>query len=366
MTTQSPSAPSSLHGQRPPGDAPPPAPGVPTRYLSGIQPSGELHLGNYFGAISQYLALQETAGGADHAFYFIANYHSLTTVHDAAQLRELTRGVALDYLALGLDPAKATLFRQSDVPEVCELAWMLSCTVGKGLLERATSYKDKVAKGIEPSMGLFNYPVLMAADILIYRGTIVPVGKDQQQHVELAQDMAEAFNRAFKTEVLVRPTWRFNPAAAVVPGIDGEKMSKSYKNTIPIFPPASMTPKQIWKTFFAQIKTDSRDAAAPKDPHDTLMTLYRLVDPQGAAAYEPTYVAGGEESAYGVLKKRLEAAYMERFGALAHRRAELAADPDYVEDVLATGARRARAVAREVMAHARAASGLATAAETHR
>ena len=220
------------------------------RILSGIQPSGTLHLGNYFGAIQQYVELQETAGGVDRAFYFIANYHSLTTLQDAERLRALTRDVAIDYLALGLDPAKATFYRQSDVPEVTELTWLLSCVVGKGLLERATSYKDKIAKGLEASMGLFNYPVLMAADILICRSTLVPVGKDQQQHVEMAQDMAASFNAAFGREVFVRPEWRFS-AGAKVPGIDGEKMSKSYENTIPIFLPDDMTDKQAWKTYFA-------------------------------------------------------------------------------------------------------------------
>ncbi|MDP9034287.1 MAG: tryptophan--tRNA ligase [Myxococcota bacterium] len=332
------------------------------RILSGIQPSGTLHLGNYFGAIQQHIELQETAGGADHAFYFIANYHSLTTLHNAARLRALTREVAVDYLALGLDPSKATFYRQSDVPEVTELAWLLSCVVGKGLLDRATSYKDKIARGLEASMGLFNYPVLMAADILVCRGTLVPVGKDQQQHVEMTQDMAASFNAAFGREVLVRPEWRFS-LGAKVPGIDGEKMSKSYDNTIPIFLPNDMTEKQAWKTYFASIKTDSKGVDDRKDPNDTLMTLYRLLAPAQATELEPAYTNGGV--GYGDLKKRLHEAYNDRFGALRDRRRVLAADEGFVDDVLALGAKRARAVACEVMADVHDASGIVTARRAH-
>src|SRR5579883_1624741 len=332
------------------------------RVLSGIQPSGTLHLGNYFGAIQQHIELQETSGGPGAAFYFIANYHSLTSLHDAARLQALTREVAVDYLALGLDPAKATFFRQSDVPEVCELAWLLACCVGKGLLERAHSYKDKVAKGLEASMGLFNYPVLMAADILIYRSTVVPVGKDQQQHVEMTQDMAQSFNAAFGREVFVRPEWRFSKAP-VVPGVDGQKMSKSYDYTIPIFLPEGMTEKQAWKTYFAAIKTDSKGVEDPKDPNDALMTLYRLLAPEAAAEFEPVYVRGGV--GYGELKKRLHEAYNARFEPLREKRRAIAADDALVEGVLAEGAKRARAVAREVMAEARDACGIVTAAGTH-
>jgi len=332
------------------------------RILSGIQPSGALHLGNYFGAIQQHVELQETAGSADRAFYFIANYHSLTTVQDAARLRALTREAAIDYLTLGLDPAKSTFYRQSDVPEVTELAWFLSCVTGKGLLERATSYKDKVAKGLEASMGLFNYPVLMAADILICRSTLVPVGKDQQQHVEMAQDMAGSFNAAFGREVFVRPEWRFSVGARV-PGVDGEKMSKSYDNTIPIFLPDDMTDKQAWKTYFASIKTDSKGVEDPKDAHDTLMTLYRLLAPAKAAEFEPVYVKGGV--GYGELKKRLHEAYTGMFGPLREKRRALAADEAFVEGVLVEGAKRARAVAREVMAEARDACGIVTSRDTH-
>jgi tryptophanyl-tRNA synthetase len=332
------------------------------RILSGIQPSGTLHLGNYYGAIAQHIELQDVAGAAEKAFYFIANYHSLTSIHDSARVEALTRDVAIDYLTLGLDPKRATFFRQSDVPEVTELAWMLACCVGKGLLERAHSYKDKVAKGIEASMGLFNYPVLMAADILIYRSTVVPVGKDQQQHVEMTQDMAQSFNAAFKRDVFIRPEWRFSKAP-VVPGIDGQKMSKSYDNTIPIFLPDGMTDKQAWKTYFASIKTDSKGVEEPKDPNDSLMLLYKLIAPEAAAEFEPVYVKGGV--GYGELKKRLHEAYNAKFAVLRDKRREVAADASFVEGVLDEGAKRARAIAREVMADARAACGITVAKSTH-
>jgi tryptophanyl-tRNA synthetase len=333
------------------------------RVLSGVQPSGTLHLGNYFGAIQQHVELQGAPGHPDEAFYFIANFHTLTSIHDGARMRELTADVAIDYLTLGLDPARATFFRQSDVPEVCELTWLLGCCVGKGLLERAHSYKDKVARGLEASMGLFNYPVLMAADILIYRSTVVPVGKDQQQHVEMAQDMAGSFNAAFGKQVLLRPEWRFSKAP-VVPGTDGTKMSKSYGNTIPIFPTPGMTEKQIFKAYFGGIKTDSKGVDDPKDPNDTLMLLYRLLDPQKAAEFEPVYVKGGV--GYGDIKKRLAEAYIARFMPLAEKRREIAQDHAYVEGVLEEGAKRARAVAMEVMAEARDAAGVVVAEQTHR
>ena len=227
------------------------------RILSGVQPSGELHLGNYFGAIVQHLALQHEGD----ALFFIADYHALTTVQDAPRLRELTRDVAATYLALGLDPKKATFFRQSDVPEVHELTWMLEVVTGMGLLERAVSYKDKVARGIKPTVGLFTYPALMASDILIYKSNIVPVGADQVQHIEIAQDMAGSFNAAFKVDVLVRPEARLSEVPKV-PGTDGQKMSKSYGNAIPIF----ATGKALKKAVNA-IVTDSKDPKqGPLDP----------------------------------------------------------------------------------------------------
>src|SRR5580658_7973856 len=223
------------------------------RILSGVQPSGALHLGNYFGAIQQHIELQH----GHTAFYFIADYHAMTTVQDPALLSQNTFEAAVDYLTLGLDPKQATLFRQSDVPQVQELAWILAVVTGKGLLERAVSYKEKVDKGLPASVGLFYYPVLMAADILLYRADLVPVGQDQVQHIEMTQDMAQSFNHVYKTDVLRRPEARLNKGAKV-PGLDGEKMSKSYGNTIGLFE----TPKAARKKFMS-IKTDSTPVEAP-------------------------------------------------------------------------------------------------------
>ena len=327
------------------------------RFLSGVQPTGTLHLGNYFGAIEQHIRLQEEAADPAGAFYFIADYHALTTIKNPATLRRLTREVALDYLALGLDPHKATFFRQSDLPEVTECTWLLMCCIGMGLLERAHSYKDKISRGIKPSVGLFAYPVLMASDILIYRSNIVPVGKDQQQHVEMAQDMATAFNAAFGCETFVRPEWRFG-AGERVPGLDGEKMSKSYDNTIPIFMPAEMSDKKVFKNYFARIVTDSKGVNEAKDPNDTLMQIYSLLDPAEAAEFQPIYTRGGV--GYGEAKRRIHEAYKRRFAALRDKRAQLAGDPATVEDILATGARRARETARVVLDDARSACGLAS------
>src|SRR6266853_5391095 len=225
------------------------------RILSGVQPSGKLHLGNYFGAIKQHIALQDEG----ECFYFIANYHSLTTIQNAALLREHVLGVALDYLALGLDPNKVAFYRQSDVPEVTELTWLLACVTNMGLLERAVSYKEKIDKGIDASVGLFTYPVLMAADILIYRSHVVPVGRDQVQHIEMTQDMAGKFNRAYG-EIFPIPNYRLDKESKVL-GTDGQKMSKSYGNTIDIFAEG----KPLKKTVMS-IVTDSTPVADPKDP----------------------------------------------------------------------------------------------------
>src|SRR6516225_4252108 len=234
------------------------------RFLSGIQPSGKLHLGNYFGAIKQHIALQSEGT----SLYFIADYHALTTVQDPKAMREYVRDVALDYLALGLDPEQAIFFRHSDVPEVTELAWILGTVTNMGLLERAVSYKEKIDKGIEASVGLFTYPVLMAADILIYRSHVVPVGRDQVQHIEMAQDMAGKFNRAYG-EIFPLPDYRLDKGSKV-PGTDGQKMSKSYGNTIEIFAEG----KPLRKTVMG-IVTDSKQVADPKDPeHCNVFALY--------------------------------------------------------------------------------------------
>jgi len=321
-----------------------------TRILSGVQPSGRLHLGNYFGAIKQHIELQDLSNA--EPYYFIADFHAMTTVQDAARLRDYIQGVALDYLALGLDPKRSVFFRQSDVPEVAELAWMLSTVTGMGLLERAHSYKDKVAKGITPSVGLFYYPVLMAADILIYKPKFVPVGQDQVQHIEMTQDMAQYFNNTFKCQVFVRPEAKLNQTAKV-PGTDGEKMSKSYGNTIDL----QMEGKELKKTVMA-VKTDSTPVEAAKNP-DTcnVYALYALFanDAEKAALAE-RYRAGG--MGYGDAKKALLEKVETYFSPYRTKRAELLKNLDYVNQVLKDGAERAGAVARQTLDEAKAATGL--------
>lgn len=325
------------------------------RVLSGIQPSGQLHLGNYLGAMSQHIEMQEI----HDCFFFIANLHSLTTVQDAALLEKYTRDVALDYLALGLDPKKARIFRQSDVPEVTELAWILSTVTGKGLLERATSYKDKVAKNIPASMGLFCYPLLMAADILIYRSDLVPVGKDQVQHIEMTQDMATHFNETFGRQVLKRPEAKLNEAR-IVPGVDGQKMSKSYGNAIDLFDTPQSTKKRVMS-----IKTDSTPVEAPKDPDScSVFALYKLLaTPQETSALRARYMEGG--MGYGDAKKSLLEVIERVLDPARQRRAQLETDADYVEDVLVTAGKGAREVARGVMEDVRSACGLTVAKGTH-
>jgi tryptophanyl-tRNA synthetase len=318
------------------------------RVLSGIQSSGILHLGNYFGAMQQHIELQEQ----HECFYFIANYHSMTTITDAARRRQLTFDVAVDYLAMGLDPHKVAFFRQSDIPEVCELAWLLATVTGKGLLERAHSFKDKAAKGIPVTMGLFTYPLLMAADILIYRSQLVPVGRDQVQHIEMTQDMAGYFNETYG-EVFVRPEPRLNEAA-IVPGVDGQKMSKSYGNTIDLFGEPKAMKKRIMS-----IVTDSTPVDAPKDPTKcTVFALLKLLAaPAELQSWDERYRKGG--MGYGEAKKRLAELYEERFGPYREKRAAWASRPADVEDVLRAGAKKARPVAQAVTAAAREACGVA-------
>lgn len=318
------------------------------RVLSGVQSSGKLHLGNYFGAMKQHIDGQ----GAHESFIFIANYHALTSVQNAELMRQLTLDVALDYLALGLDPNRATLFRQSDVPEVCELMWILSTVTGKGLLERAVSYKDKVAKGLSASMGLFSYPILQAADILIYRSHLVPVGKDQVQHIEMTADMAGYFHGTYGCEVFVIPQAKLNESA-IVPGVDGEKMSKSYGNTIDLFEDPKSAKKKIMG-----IKTDSTPVDQPKNPDtcNVFALLRLLASPDETSEWAQRYRAGG--MGYGDAKKRLAELFEEKFGPARERRAKLAADPSYAEEVLRQGGRRARAVAQGVMEDVRRACGI--------
>ena len=317
------------------------------RFLSGVQPSGKLHLGNYFGAVKQHIELQ-TQGDC---FYFIANYHALTTIQDAATLRDNTRDVALDYLALGLDPDRAIFYRQCDVPEVTELTWILSAVTNMGLLERAVSYKEKTEKGIEASVGLFTYPVLMAADILIVRSNIVPVGKDQVQHLEMTQDMAGKFNRAFG-EVFPIPTWRLDKESKVL-GTDGQKMSKSYGNTIDVFAEG----KPLEKTVMG-IKTDSTPMGQPLNP-DTcnVFALHGLFASDAEkAALAADYRAG--KIGYGSAKKLLKAKIDAFFEPFRAKRKELAQHPDTVADVLREGAKKARAEAQLTMDLVRKATGL--------
>lgn len=319
------------------------------KVLSGIQPTGRFHWGNYFGAIRQYISLQDN----EQAFYFIADLHALTTVRDANVLQQNITDAAIDLLALGLKPEQATLFRQSDVPEVSELTWLLMTLTQMHLLEKCHAYKDKKDKGISADAGLFTYPVLMAADILIYDSDVVPVGQDQVQHIEVTRDIAQRFNSTYGGEFLVLPDKHVLDHSAKVPGLDGQKMSKSYNNTIPLFD----TPKKL-KKLINKIKTDSTPLEDPKNP-DTcpVFDLYKLfATPEQQAELAGKYRAGG--MGYGEAKSTLHDAAMEYFGPAFERRAELESRPDDVEDILAAGAAKARAKAQEVVERCRTACGL--------
>ena len=319
------------------------------RVLSGIQPTGRFHWGNYFGAIQQYIALQTN----EQAFYFIADLHALTSVRDRQALEQNTWDAAIDLLALGLNPDHAALFRQSDIPEVTELMWLLMTVTQFSLLEKCHSYKDKVAKGIAPDAGLFTYPVLMAADILLYDSDIVPVGADQIQHLEVTRDIAQRFNSTYGGEFLHLPNARVLEEGAKVPGTDGEKMSKSYGNTIEIFEADKPLRKKIMS-----IKTDSTPMEAPKNPDAcSVFTLYKLfATPEQQSALAERYRAGG--MGYGEAKQAVYDAAMNYFAAARAKRVELAADPGYVEDVLQAGARKARAKGQEVLQRVRDACGV--------
>jgi tryptophanyl-tRNA synthetase len=319
------------------------------RTLTGITPSGTLHIGNYFGAMRPAIDAQVRGD----CFYFIADYHSMTTVTDAVERRKNTHGIALDWLACGLDPRASVFWRQSDVPEVCELMWMLGTLAPMGLMERAHSYKDKTAKGISPNFGLFAYPVLMAADILLYDTHRVPVGRDQKQHVEMTRDMAIKFNEAYG-ETLVVPESEIRDEVAVIPGLDGQKMSKSYGNTIEIFGDEKVLRKKIMG-----IVMDSRTPAEPKPDADKNLAVQLLkffATAEVATDTENRLRVGG--LGYGDLKKTLFEHYWNYFAAARARRAELAANLDHVDAVLRDGAQRARAVAEQVIGRARKASGL--------
>ena len=319
------------------------------RTLTGLQPSGKLHVGNYFGAIEPAVRLQEMG----EAFYFIADYHAMTSSQNPAALRANVRELAIDFLACGLDPQRAVFFRQSAVPEVNELAWILSTVCPMSLLSKCHSYKDKIAQGIAPNHGLFAYPVLMAADILLYDSNQVPVGKDQKQHLEVTRDIAVKLNETYGEGTVVIPEPIIREDTAVVAGLDGRKMSKSYGNTLPIFGEEKPMRKLIMK-----ITTDSTPVEAPKaTENSTILALYQLF------AGKPDYAAmvadherGG--TGYGDLKKRLADAYWDFFAPMRARRAEVAADPQYVDEVLAAGAARAREESAKVLGRVRRAVGL--------
>jgi tryptophanyl-tRNA synthetase len=318
------------------------------RILSGIQSSGALHIGNYFGMMRPAIALQAKG----EAFYFIADYHALTSLHDPVALRESSRRVALDFLACGLDPERAALFRQSDVPQVTELAWILSTVTPMGLLERSHSYKDKVARGLPASAGLFSYPVLMAADILIYDSDLVPVGRDQKQHLEVTRDIANKMNETFGS-IFKLPEAHIQAETATVPGLDGQKMSKSYGNTIDLFGDEKETRKRVMS-----IVTDSTPVEAPKDPEvSTVFHLFSLfASKEEATEMRAAFRAGG--TGYGDFKKQLFAKLWEYFEPMRKRRSEIYAQPAYIDEVLAKGAARANATANEVMARVRSAVGI--------
>ena len=318
------------------------------RILSGIQPSGTPHLGNYFGMMKPAIELQERG----EAYYFIADLHALTTVHNAAALRANVHELALDFLACGLDPARSVFFRQSDVPQVAELAWILSTVTPMGLLERCHSFKDKTARGIAPSHGLFAYPVLMAADILIYDSDIVPVGRDQKQHLEVTRDIAIKMNETFGS-IFKLPEPAIQESTAVVPGLDGAKMSKSYHNTIDLFAPENVLRKKIMG-----IKTDSTPVEEPKPMEGSvILALHKLVaSEEDHRAMENDFRVGG--AGYGDLKKRLFGAVWEYFAPFRAKREELQADPGHVEKILAEGAEKAAAVADAVMLRVRGAVGI--------
>jgi tryptophanyl-tRNA synthetase len=324
------------------------------RILSGIQPSGVLHIGNYFGMMKPAIALQAEG----EALYFIADYHALTSLRDPEALRENCRRVALDFLACGLHPERATLFRHSDVPQVTELAWILSTVAPMGLLERAHSYKDKLARGLPATVGLFSYPVLMAADILIYDSDVVPVGKDQKQHIEMTRDLAVKMNETFGQSesdgrIFKLPEARIQAATETVPGIDGQKMSKSYGNNIDIFGNEKEMRKRVMS-----IVTDSTPVETPKDPTKSIIfKLYSLVASKNEiATMREEFLKGG--TGYGDFKKQLFEKLWEYFAPMRRRREEILADKSYIDNVLEKGAARANEIADQVMKRVREAVGL--------
>ena len=329
------------------------------RVLSGIQPSGQLHLGNYAGAIRQFLDLQNAG---NEMFVFVASYHALTSTRDPAALKANIHQIVVDYLAFGLDPAKTAIYVQQDVPEVTELAWLLSCVTPMSWMEKAVSYKDKLAKGISANVGLFTYPILQAADILAVDADVVPVGRDQVQHLELARDMAARFNEEFKAPaeqpIFKLPAYRLAGEAAVVPGIDGEKMSKSYGNTIDPFQEEKALRKRVMA-----IKTDSKGVNEAKDPDTcSVFQIFRAIagkdDPRTVELARRYREPAAEGFGYGHAKQALFELLLDHFGPARARRGQLMADPGYIAQVLKQGASAARGKARAVTDRARAAVGL--------
>jgi len=317
--------------------------------LSGIQPSGKLHIGNYFGAMRQHIAMQEKGD----AFYFLANYHSLTSLSDGKTLDEYTMDVVLDYLALGLDPNKCTFFAQSDVPQTTELAWILGTLTPVSLMEKGVAYKDKVANGLNPNIGLFTYPILQAADILIYHSDLVPVGEDQKQNIEITRDLAGKLNRAYDAELLKIPEEHIVKSVAIVPGTDGRKMSKSYGNTIDIFDEGKALKKKVMS-----IETDSTALEEPKNPDtcNVFALIKLLADESKTAEVRGKYLAGGY--GYGHAKKELLGLIEEFFADARTKRKMLAKNRSYLKDVLEAGGIKARERAEEVMIPIRRATGL--------
>ncbi len=317
------------------------------RVLSGIQPSGSLHLGNYFGMMSRMIHYQTE----NELFCFIANYHALTTLPEPDILSSNTYNAVCDFLALGLDPEKSTFWVQSDVSEVTELTWILSSQVTLGLMDRATSYKDKISRGLKSNMGLYSYPILMAADILLFDTEIVPVGKDQKQHLEITRDIASRFNHNFG-DIFVIPEADIKEATKLVPGIDGQKMSKSYNNTIPIFDSDKRIRKRIMK-----IITDGTDINDPKDINTPLFQLYSLfLNAKEKQVLSDRYTQKGLR--YGDIKQELFEKVMDHFQPFRKKRQKLVSNPDYVHDVLELGAKKAKLIANEVLERVRSIVGV--------
>jgi len=317
------------------------------RVLSGIQPSGQLHIGNYFGMMKRMIRYQEE----HELFCFIVDYHALTTLNNRRELEENTLNAAIDFLALGLDPDQSIFWIQSDVPQVTELTWLLSTITGMGLLERATSYKDKTARGVSPNVGLFNYPILMAADILCFGGEIVPVGKDQKQHLEITRDIAQRFNKIYG-DIFVIPQADINKSSQLIPGIDGQKMSKSYGNDIPLF-----VDEKIIRQKIMSITTDSTPIDKPKDRNSTIFQIFSLfLDGQEQQELAHRFDSPGLR--YGDLKKELAESIIEYFKPFREKRIYLGKHLDYVQQVLKSGAQKAEVVANKFLTNARTAMGL--------